>query len=164
MKLPSNILSVFHTQEKGSVIALTATTARDFPAIVTDFEAARHHHATSHIAALALCILQSNPNAPDLSILCTPGYESLEENKVAHATAHAHIYRAFPSSILPSPSGDHAMSQTYEHMLQHYRLKWQTLPLPHNKADQRRSHRPPPPSDKHTALLHATHPTFYSAM
>lgn len=148
-------------------IALAATTSQDIITVVTDSQAACRRYAAGYIDPLALRILQSIRNPPDLYILWTPGHESLEGNEAAHAAARAHIYRAFPSNTPASPSEEyHSVPRRYKDILEHYRLERRTLPPPHEKLTKEEANtyrRLQTNTYPHGTLLHAIHPTSYSA-
>ncbi|KAM7303296.1 uncharacterized protein ISCGN_013260 [Ixodes scapularis] len=152
-------------EEAAIALAITSTPAITSLSIITDSQAACRSFVNGRLSRFAHRILTNHPpeQLPTVSLIWTPGHNSLSGNERAHASARALTLRAPPPqedpSLVPIP-----IPLTYRDILQHLRLSRRTLPPPHKSLTREDAvgwRMLQTNTFPHLSLLHAMYPTVY---
>lgn len=160
--------SIDTAEEAAIALAITNAPSSDIT-VLTDSQSACRRYATGRITRISSNILARRPALPTTRIVWIPGHTSLPGNEVAHATARALTYRAFPEETNEVPAHDdltlHPLPPTYSDILAHYRNSRRLYPPPHpslSTTDARIWRRLQTQTYHNHTCLHFVSPTLYA--
>lgn len=87
-ELPAATISDISTNAAEDIAStLAATTNSKYITVITDSQVSCYNYQLGHMSTFTLKILQTIPQLPGISIVWTPGHESLNRNEAARAAA-----------------------------------------------------------------------------